>query len=210
VQSFIRSAPDTLILWTIQAPAAWAKLRKDGVLLARRRNLTEESWTDAYEWMMSRMEERIGAPPESDCIPLWAWARWGGMKRRRPDLRAAGHLSKGEEGVRIEFQQAADSVVLSDFGLWHFVLNYWYLPHSEEDEIVFEAKLNSRGLSFFHDKPLPDADLHSEMTDSWERIFDLEWFHPEITNVPEERSVQATMWELRWDQVRRYKWFKSK
>ena len=47
-------------------------------------------------------------------------------------LAVCGHLPKGERGVRLELQVADDRVLLSDFDLWHYVLNYWYLPETRE------------------------------------------------------------------------------
>ena len=64
-------------------------------------------------------------------MPIWAWYQWEGS-RRKPDLRASGYLPKGEPGVRLELRVADDRVLLSDFDLWHYVLNYWYLPKSEK------------------------------------------------------------------------------
>jgi hypothetical protein len=64
---------------------------------------------------------------------------------------------KGEKGVRLTINCPADRVLLSDFSLWHYVLNYWYR--------------------------------------------DLEWHEPDVSERPEEKSVQATMWEITLDQV---------
>jgi hypothetical protein len=36
---------------------------------------------------------------------------------------------------------------LSDFDLWHYVLNYWYLPESEAEGEEFELELKQYGLS---------------------------------------------------------------
>ena len=101
-----------MILWTIQSPAAWAELQQKGVLRAERRHMMEATWLSAYEWMAEKMRSRIGPPPERDCLPIWAWQQWEGVERKKPDLRAGGHLAKGERGIRIEFEQADDSALL--------------------------------------------------------------------------------------------------
>lgn len=44
----------------------------------------------------------------------------------------------------IEFEIEQDSVLLSDFELWHFVLNYWYLPSSLQDIGRFEEELKKQ------------------------------------------------------------------
>ncbi|MBN2032660.1 MAG: DUF3841 domain-containing protein [Deltaproteobacteria bacterium] len=138
-----------MILWTIQTERAWLELQNRGILRTRRENITEESWLQPYQWMVEQMEINIGPPPRSWCFPLWAWFQWEGEKRRRPDLRAGGHLGKGETGIRIEFECFEGSALLSDFDLWHYVLNYWHLPKTEQDAEQFEAELSEQGLNFF-------------------------------------------------------------
>ena len=71
----------------------------------------------------------------------------------KPDLRSSGHLLKGERGVRIEFRVSDRLILLSDFDLWHYVLNYWYLPESQKDDEAFESELSRRGLSFTKRNP---------------------------------------------------------
>ena len=95
-----------MILWTIQSPEAWAELRERGVLRAKSRHIVEATWLAAYKWMAEKMRSQIGPPPVPDCLPIWAWHQWEGVKRKKPDLRAGGHLGKGERGIRIEFEQA--------------------------------------------------------------------------------------------------------
>ena len=170
----------------------------------------EATWLSAYQWMAEKMRSRIGPPPEPDCLPIWAWHQWEGTKRKKPDLRASGHLCKGERGVRIEFEQAGDGMLLSDFCLWHYVLSYWYLPVSEADAEVFEKELASHGLSFFDQKPLPHADYHTRIVRSWDRIFDLDWSEPDVSQPRETKAIQAAMWELKRDQVKRHKPFTSR
>ena len=120
-----------MILWTIQTEGTWLELKNHGSLKTSRKNNTEESWLRPYQWMVGQMKVRLGPPPEPWCFPFWAWYQWDGEERRKPDLRAGGHLRKGENGIRIEFECCAEAALLSDFGLWHYVLNYWYLPETE-------------------------------------------------------------------------------
>lgn len=156
------------------------------------------------------MKIRLGPPPESWYFPIWAWYQWEGEKRRKPDLRAGGHLGKGENGIRIEFECCEEAALLSDFDLWHFVLNYWYLPISENEGEVFEAELAAQGLSFFRQKPVPEAEYHRKIIESWNRIFNLHWSTPDLAEPFPRKSIQATIWELSIDQVRSYKLFTSR
>ena len=108
-----------------------------------------------------------------------SWHRWNGPPCR-PDLRCSGHLAKGEEGVRLKLECPADRVLLSDFSLWHYVLNYWYLPSSEADGDAFERELARHGFSFYEQKPLPHHRYHAAIVESWDRCLDLDWHEPDI------------------------------
>ena len=78
-------------------------------------------------------------------MPIWVWWQWW-ADRRRPDLRASGFLPKGVRGIRVECRVKEDQVLLSDFELWHYILNYWYLPKSEKSGESFEKKRSSPAI----------------------------------------------------------------
>ncbi len=114
--------------------------------------------------------------------------------------------------MRVEFQATNTEVLLSDFDLWHYVLNYWYLPESDNDEKAFEKKLARLGLSFYkrdHQNPLPDVRYRRAIERSWERIFDIKWVDRAhtITEPLEKKSIQATLWEIRLEDVAETKAF---
>ena len=145
-------------------------------------------------------------------MPLWAWFQCDGATCMKPDLRSSGHLLKGERGVRIEFRVSDRLILLSDFDLWHYVLNYWYLPESQKDDEAFESELSRRGLSFYKEKPLRNAAFHRKITESWARIFDLDWTDRgrSITPTRAKKSIQASFWELRRNQVRDVRFFRAR
>ena len=184
-----------MTLWTIQSMAAWEVLERDGVLVADER-YAETAFLDAYRWMFRQMVRRMGRAPGRRFPPLWAWYQWRGAERRKPDLRASGHLPKGQRGVRIEFEQSSNGVLLSDYSLWHFVLNYAYLPRNEADGDAFRAE-----LSRLH---------HQRVKKSWNRIFDLAWADEYFVEPYAEKMIQATLWELRLDHVRDVKVFTAR
>jgi hypothetical protein len=198
-----------MILWTIQTEEAWKELNKSGYITGVI-DRVEQSWISSYRWMMDQMKERLGNPSCDKSFPIWAWYQWENSKRNKPDLRCAGHLPKNEHGVRIEFYCHQNEALLSDFELWHYVLNYWYLPESIADGEKFEAELESSGLSFFKAKPLPDSRYHQNIVRSWNKIFDLDWGEQDLASPRNQKSIQATIWQLKLDQVRSYKHFKSR
>ena len=88
--------------------------------------------------------------------------------------------------MRIAFEAPEHTFLLSDFDRWHFVLNNWFLAEDEEEDQAFESRQHSQRV----------------VERSWKRIFDLEGGDPDYHLKPFERSYQATLWKLEWDQVR--------
>lgn len=191
---------EILRLWTIQLINAWEKLQKLGILRANT-HYADKNFIRAYKWMAKKMEARLGFRPSQNSLPLWAWYQWEGERKRKPDLCYKGHLFKGKRGVRIEFDIEADKVVLSDFELWHYVLNYWYLPATKEDGEAFEVELSKKGLSFYETKPLPNTNYHERIVKSWEHIFDITCSDDLSAFPKNKKSIQAGFWELRIENV---------
>lgn len=168
-----------------------AGLERAGVLLCKEAQIMSDFRT-AYAWMRQQMIKRLGPTPFRGAWPVWAWYKWDGEARPTPDLSAAGHLAPKERGVRLELEVDDSEVLLSDFELWHYVLNYWYLPISLEDADAFERLLEKRGLS--RSRPVPISRYHRRIVKSWERIFDLVWHAKGVTSTKRKKSVQACLW----------------
>ena len=199
-----------MILWTIQTREAWQQLQSCGVLRGRRERIVEQSWQGPYQWMIEQMKRRIGSPPSPAAYPIWAWFQWENAKRARPDLRANGHFARGVSAVRIEFECSDAVALLSDFDLWHYILNYWYLPASEAEGEQFEAELARQGLSFFETKPLTSPEYHQRIVKSWQKIFDLHWTEDNRALPRNRKSIQATLWEITTAQVRDHTHFRAR
>jgi len=199
-----------VVLWSIQSIDAWKILQTSGTLCCDAR-LSDKDFAEAYEWMAEQMCKRLQVRrPAYGVLPLWAWYQWDGEQRRKPDLRSGGHLPRGERGVRIEFEIDDNLVLLSDFELWHYVLNYWYLPASVAEDEAFSAKLTERGMSFYKTKPLPEPTFDKAIRESWERIFNLDWAEEDLAAPRAEKSIQATYWELSLERVKRVDEFVAK
>ena len=188
----MKATPD-LQLWSIQKPAVWEALRTRGEFRANGARV-RSAWRHAYGWMCTQMERRLGRSTTPGQMPLWAWQYWGGTDRPRPDLRRRAHLPRGSRGVRLELKLPPGRVLLSDFELWHYVINGWYLPANRADEQRFEQAA-TLGLP-------PHRQQAGQIETSWERIFELEVARsPYYTAPPSKRSVQAVFWELRVEDV---------
>jgi hypothetical protein len=197
-------------LWTIQPLAVWQLWQDQGTFKVMPRDL-EEDFIRAYQWLMEQMTQRVGKPPPGCQWPIWAWYQYTSQDRPKPDLRHAAHLPKGTMGVRIEIEVEDSQVLLSDFKLWHYVLNYWYLPESEEDSESFEQELAQQDLSLYHIQLLPRSDYDAKIRKSWERIFDLDWeeeYH--LCFSRHQKMIQAVFWELRIEQVKKVDLFKAR
>lgn len=179
-------------LWTIQTEAAWNALNEPGELRGSIA-YADPDFLPAYEWIAAQMTARIRPPDDGGSLPVWGWQQFDG-KRRRPDLRQSAHLPRGERGVRIEIEMPDDELLLSDFELWHYVLNYWYLPGSERDAERF-ASTHGREVPSWR-KPPANPMVDRLIRGSWERIFDLEWCERDIAAPRAEKSIQATFWRL--------------
>lgn len=90
--------------------------------------------------------------------------------------------------------------------LWHYVLNYWYLPQSVADGDAFAAELAAAGLDVYRTKPLPEF-YHARIVASWQRIFDLDWSVPAIASPKAEKQIQGVVWEITLVQVRKVQAF---
>lgn len=193
-------------VWTIQPLAVWQMLQTTGVLRTEPA-LIDPAFLPAYQWLVVQMQSRIGPPPPGCHFPLWLWYQWQDAEKRRPDLRAGGHLSKGQHGVLLTLTIPENAVLLSDFDLWHYVLNYWYLPQSVAEGDAFTAELTAAGLDFYRTKPLPDPAYHRRIEASWQRIFDLDWSAPEIASSQAEKQIQGVTWEITLAQVKKVQAF---
>jgi len=104
-------------------------------------------------------------PPTKSAAPVWAWFQFRDAARKKPDLRWAGHLKSGTRGVRVELVLSPSSVLLSDFDLWHYVLNNWALD-----------------------------DGSGSRRRNWSRIFDLDFALEDIARVRARKAIQAVFW----------------
>ena len=205
-------------LWTIQDLEVWERFERRGRLRCAVSKV-DRLYLPPYRWMASQMKKRIGPPYQPNALPLWAWYQWYGSARKRPDLRAGGLMSCGEWGVRIEIEVPDESVLLSDYQLWYYVLNYWYLPSSLAEGDVFHEHLKKIGLQSALPKDwqygrsfrvtLPPK-YHRKIISSWDRVFDLSWENHDYTSSRENKIIHATFWELTLDQVRKVKHFKAR
>ncbi|WP_162610957.1 DUF3841 domain-containing protein [Gordonibacter sp. An230] len=199
-----------MILWTLQHPAVLDALETNGRYLVEPKNIVFPPEQDsatvhlhaAYQWLISKMEARIGPPPKGAEYPIWAWYKQQGRTDGKPDMRRSGHAKPGEPLVRMKLDVPDNLVLLSDFNDWHFVLNYWHCSKTEEESVAFDLECESSGVSFLD---LGNFDLDSPalrrlrrtIVNSWDYVLDVYAPRNEDWHSPwQKRSIQATFWAL--------------
>lgn len=182
------------MLWTIQNEAQWQHFQHKGVLTALATDTISADFEKPYQWMMQQMAQRIAPRPDTH-YPIWCWHTYWNAQKRRPDLRQAAHLPKGTKGVLLSFEATEKEVLLSDFDLWHHVLNGFAIAPS-----VALARQLDEWWHLYPQTPYPPH-LQHEIEKTWEKIFDLDWQDSFWTEKRTEKRIQGCLWEIRWEQI---------
>ena len=189
-----------VILWSVQPEPVAEILRNSGRLTGDGRRV-RHYLRPAYRWMIEHLSNRVPRP--SHCrFPIWAWERFSGPRRKRPDLRRSGILPpRGTKGILIEYECADSAVLLSDIDKWYAVIRRRYLPLTMSEALAFERKLDLAGVA--NTWPYPEP-FHTKVVSSWKRVFDVDAPATDCWLGPEEREVQAVVWELKLENVRSF------
>lgn len=182
-----------ITLWTVQTEEAYEEFKRAGVLFGTKEHIMFDD-DASYKWMCSQMVGHNIPSERAGTYPIWAWYALNGKK---PDLRTAGLARRGTKAVLIELRVQSGRVLLSDFDLWHCVLNDSFIAISEEEENKF-----FKDSSFFN----------SNQKKSWERIFELE--NKKVLDFygisKETENIQAVLWAIRLTDVVSVRHFTAK
>lgn len=190
-----------MILWTIQPVEIYKLIQQQGYYVCqpdKSECLKEFGFKDAYNWLVQKMKEKIGEPPNDVEYPVWAWHTWN-WKNKKPDLRVP-RGKRGEELVCMEIEIPDKDVVLSDFDSWHYVLNNWHHNYAknEEEWDQLEDWIDS----------LPEEEKQKEIIKSWDNIFNINPINDQW--IIQGQNIQATFWKLEKCQIRKIQYFKSR
>lgn len=120
--------------------STWQLLETSGTLKCPASQANDDSiFQQAYEWMNASMTDAGLPAPAENLTPWWCWIR---RESDHPhpyieDLR--GH----EDPVVLKLSTPSHLIALSCFDLWHFALNRWYVPTSDEDDADFDGALEA-------------------------------------------------------------------
>lgn len=192
-------------LWTIQHLQAYNKLLENGVLRADE-NYCDNDSRFAYDWMAEKMKYNGLVSPTGVNYPIWAWCKFEGKYKRR-DMRERGYAKRGEKIVQLTIEVDDKDISLTDFDLFHYVLNYWYLPVDVSDQENFEMEYTDLGFGWndlqnFNIQTQIMKDIRKKIEKSWDHIFDLEREDENLIYGSNcNKSIQVTFWELKLEQV---------
>lgn len=192
-------------LWTIQPVEFYEELYQKDVIYTSS-EFIDPSFKRAYKWLIPQMEQRIGKRPFKNAYPIWAWFQFNGQLKKRPDLRLGGYLPKGQKGVRIEFEKKESHVLLSDFDLWHYVLNFFYLADDEQQDETINRIFETKKIPFGNARNYP-SELKKIIEDSWPKIFDMSYEFEYSSLAYSKKSIQATFWSLKKEEIKKVDFF---
>lgn len=173
-------------------------LEKDGVYRTDANLIKESYFLPSYDWLSKYLEEK-DAKPNGVSYPIWAWYRRDG-KEKKPDLRSSGYETSGVKCVCIELEIPDEKVLLSDFDLWNYVLNNWWLDDSKSEEEYDKL------YEWFD--VLPYEERERMKRESWKKIFDIT---PERSDwYCKGEYVQAIFWELKREYVKKIQYFTAR
>jgi len=153
-------------LWSIRSPSELDILNNQGRLITDS-SMIDPDYVPAYKWIAAELNARVNRPCGKCRYPVWAWKCWDSERNCKPDLRVRWG-NKNEELVLLKINIPDNLVLLSEFHLWHYALNGWYLPANEEDQVNFESILHKDETN--NEWPFPEP-YYSFVVDSWLRMF---------------------------------------
>lgn len=197
-------------LYTIQPLSVYALLCQEGLFHSRPLAHPDSSlnaldgqfeFTLAYDWLMAKMMARGLPRPHPEIYPIWAYYRWMGVKRSKPDLRSSAVKLPPEQGRRVlmTVDIPEERVLLSDFFGWHSCLNYWHAGPVKASN-AFYRRTRKACPTWDYSGPLPDP-FHQEVVASWAVVLDLAASRRIQHSRKDDQIIQATFWELWAEEV---------
>lgn len=190
-------------LWTMQPVEVYEILMQDGVFRTDPQKVDMPEFLTAYDWLNQYLERKT-EKPATVSYPVWAWYRFNG-KEKKPDLRHSCYGRRGEKMVCLELEVPDNEVLLSDFDLWHFPLNNWWLDIDVFQDDYTEEQYDESHRWF---DSLSKENQQKEKDKSWQKIFDIEPYENDW--IAKGKYVQAVFWELKLEYVKKVQFFTAR
>lgn len=183
---------ETVTLWTRQVPEMWEELENNGTYhvkeeyIRMKNNTIADYYLKLYRWYT--FEARNYAEIPSDLqYPIWLCVSEETM------------LQPIENTIILKLEVPKDKVVFCNMEAWGYVVNYWYVPLSKEDEEKHAEELKLYGITE-EDELISTSKgnfypmLRRKIMDSWKRVF---------TMLPaNDNDAVATIWEIKREWVK--------
>lgn len=175
-------------LWTFQSKEVLDIIKKHGVYYSERDRVIDylrssirvgEIYLDesikrrlrSYDWMVSQMESKIGKRPKEGCMPIWAFYEYDAQKKKYID-----DVTVDEVGIELLIRE--ENVVLTDYMLWHCILNDLPIIPEDDEYYSFKEKAERCGYWGANDKDYANKSMEfEECTEykykSWQRVFNV-------------------------------------
>lgn len=171
-------------LWTRQDERILDILDKDERYIARKEYIIEKMDTcadvylDVYGWYAKKAETIVPKPKDVN-YPIWV------------SLKSDYMLQPTDGAVILELMVDKSLVIIMDTLKWDYIVNYWYIPESKEDQLNHDKLLKKYGLSddssIYMSNFYPH--LKKELINSWDRLFD--------DSYSLSKDKQGTIWEVK-------------
>jgi len=145
----------------------------------------------AYRWIAQKLGQKVQNLGGLD-YPVWAW-------KTPPELNGKWG-DPGQSMCLVEFTMPEDKVLLCDYQSWHIVLMNKYVASTDSDYLCFQKKLQLSNAADEWPYPKP---FHSIVVESWSRIFNVS------DRCEDESDVQAVLWSIPGNAVKKIQYFKS-
>lgn len=162
----------TIKLWSVQPQEVLDILKKQNFFISnvnfKKHWFDDEhalwNWEKSYKWMSTQMIERKIPNPFNAKTPLWAWAAYSEKLNHPPKKQLKKDaILNNEKNVLLTLNVPVQHVLLSDFELWHNVLNAAALSKNNSQQHLFDRE--NIELSPF------DEVKNNIVFKSWEQIF---------------------------------------
>ncbi|WP_443691302.1 DUF3841 domain-containing protein [Pseudomonas sp.] len=172
--------------------STWHLLEARGALTCPASHGNDDpTFQQAYDWMKASMNDAGLRAPAESLTPWWCWVR------REPDHPQPyiEDLRGHEDPVVLQLSIPSNLVALLCFDLWHFVLNRWYVPASDEDDVDYD-----RALETAEEGSEAALRLEERLKKSWSAIFKLDQSQVDMGPF-ESKSIQGCFWTLEHSHV---------
>ena len=177
-----------MIFYTVQPKEIIDKINKDGKFICdiEKSELIEKTNNNdcfyrSYTWLVEKMNKKIENKNNIQ-FPIWAWYKRNGTNDY-PNLNELADKDNLQYLIKLDVPEK--NVVLTDFSIWHAVLNNFPWIDADTDE-EFDKK--EKEFNLLHGEEYKKA---KEKT--WETMF--------VDPINDNKYVQATFWEMTKDMI---------